>query len=67
MHHQAVKDTAASLSVAAVSLDGIAECIWRPESRFFLGVQWHPEYLYDTSEDARKIFRAFVEACRDCP
>lgn len=67
MHHQAVKDTAASLSVAAVSPDGIAECIWRPESRFFLGVQWHPEYLYDTSEDARKIFRAFVEACRNCP
>lgn len=65
MHHQAVKDTAASLSTAAVAPDGIVECVWRPQSRFFLGVQWHPEYLYAVSEDHRKLFGALVEASRD--
>lgn len=63
MHHQAVKAPAPSLSVAASAPDGIVECLWRPESRFFIGVQWHPEYMYDSSEDAKKIFRAFVKAC----
>lgn len=62
MHHQAVRDLAPSLRAAAVSADGLVECLWRPESRFFLGVQWHPEYLRPADEDAAALFRAFVQA-----
>ena len=56
-HHQAVKDTA--LRVAARSPDGLIEAVERPESRFFVGVQWHPELL-----EGLEIFRALTEACR---
>ena len=31
---------------------------------FLLGVQWHPEHLVFTQQEAAKLFAAFVEACR---
>lgn len=63
-HHQAVRALAPSLRAAATAPDGIVEAIWRPESRFFLAVQWHPEYLYPDDEGSASLFRALAEACR---
>ncbi|WP_444642365.1 gamma-glutamyl-gamma-aminobutyrate hydrolase family protein [Caproiciproducens sp. R1] len=60
MHHQAVKDLAPPLRCAAHSADGLAECVWMPEKRFFLGVQWHPEYL--SGPESEDLFRAFLRA-----
>ncbi len=65
IHHQAVKDVAENLEVMAVSDDGIVEAVYDPEYDFFWGIQWHPEYLHIDDENSRKIFRAFVNACRD--
>ena len=62
-HHQAVKNLAPGMVCAGTSADGLTEAVYRPKSRFFLGVQWHPEYLYTEHEDAKKIFEAFVGAC----
>ncbi len=62
-HHQAVKDVAPVLKVAGVSVDSLIEALYLPEHRFFLGVQWHPEHLFDTNEDALHIFKAFINAC----
>lgn len=62
-HHQAVKDVAPSLKVAGVSADSLIEAVYLPGHPFFLGVQWHPEHLFDTNEDALRIFQAFVTAC----
>ena len=62
-HHQAIKDLAPSLKVAAVSFDSLIEAVYLPDSKFFLGVQWHPEHLFQTDEDALNIFKAFVDAC----
>lgn len=62
-HHQAVRDVAPVLKVAGVSQDSLIEALYLPEHRFFLGVQWHPEHLYDTNEDALFIFKAFIAAC----
>ena len=63
-HHQAVRETAPSLRAAAAAPDGTTEAVWRPESRFVLGVQWHPELLTDCDASAAALFAAFVEACR---
>lgn len=64
-HHQAVKDLAPGFRSAAIASDGkITEAIVNPDRRFALGVQWHPEYLFQGSEDARLLFRAFVDACK---
>ncbi|QEY34944.1 gamma-glutamyl-gamma-aminobutyrate hydrolase family protein [Caproiciproducens galactitolivorans] len=65
MHHQAVKTVAPPLRPAAKSKDGLVECVFLPGRRFFLGVQWHPEYLFDTDSDAKKLFRAFVMAAEN--
>ncbi len=45
LHHQGVKALAPELRAAAVAPDGIVEAIEHPGKRFFVGVQWHPEYL----------------------
>ncbi len=63
-HHQAVRELAPSLRAAARASDGVIEAVWRPESRFFLGVQWHPEFRYRIDGGASALFGAFVEACR---
>jgi putative glutamine amidotransferase len=64
-HHQAIKDLAPSLEIAAVSPDSLIEAVYDPDKTFFLGVQWHPEHLYRTNEDALKLFKAFVNACSE--
>lgn len=62
MHHQAVRALAPELRCAARSRDGLAECVYLPGSRFFLAVQWHPEYLWREDADQRKLLRAFVDS-----
>ncbi|WMJ88715.1 gamma-glutamyl-gamma-aminobutyrate hydrolase family protein [Anaerocolumna sp. MB42-C2] len=62
-HHQAIKTLAPSLITAGVSADSLIEAVYLPEHKFFLGVQWHPEHLFRTEDDAFRIFKAFVDAC----
>ena len=42
-HHQAVQRVASGYLVTAVAPDGVIEALERPQSRFCVGVQWHPE------------------------
>lgn len=63
-HHQAVKDIAPPLRCAAWSKDGLAECVYLPGKPFFMGVQWHPEWLYQPQNDSGKIFLAFVDSAK---
>lgn len=62
-HHQAVRDTVPGVKTAAVSSDGVIEAIEVGDHKFAVGVQWHPEMMFD-SEEQMRLFRAFVEACR---
>ncbi|WP_143321972.1 gamma-glutamyl-gamma-aminobutyrate hydrolase family protein [Clostridium sp. HBUAS56010] len=64
MHHQAVKDLAPDLVATAYSPDHLTEALEMPGYPFFLGVQWHPEYLWEKDEAAYGIFQNFVNACR---
>jgi putative glutamine amidotransferase len=63
-HHQSVKRVAPSFVASAVASDGIIEAIESPKHRFLLGVQWHPEFLYDRYAFHRKLFQALVKAAR---
>jgi putative glutamine amidotransferase len=65
IHHQAVKDVAPELVPLAHSLDGVIEGVWMPGKRFVWGVQWHPEWIWDVDARQRKIFQAFVDACKE--
>ncbi len=61
-HHQAVKNIC-TVKQAAVSPDGYTESVFLPEQKFHIGVQWHPERMYDTSLHAKMLFDAFIAAC----
>lgn len=63
-HHQAIRVLAPGLKEMAVSIDGLIEAFYLPEHRFFWAVQWHPEHAYTSSEESRKLFRAFINAAR---
>ncbi|MBI5776522.1 MAG: gamma-glutamyl-gamma-aminobutyrate hydrolase family protein [Nitrospirae bacterium] len=63
-HHQSVKRVAPSFVASAVASDGVIEAIESPKHRFLLGVQWHPEFLYDRYIFHRKLFQALVKAAR---
>ncbi len=65
MHHQTVKDLGQGLVASAYSPDGLIEAMEMPGYPFFVGVQWHPEYLWEKSEEAFRLFKRFVEACSE--
>ncbi len=51
--------------ISAVSMDGIIEGIEDQDHPFFVGVQWHPENLYEKKGEAKAIFSSFLKACRE--
>lgn len=59
-HHQAVKDVGNKLKVVARAQDGVVEAVELDDSRFLIGVQWHPEREY---EQSKCLFDEFVRAC----
>ena len=63
-HHQSVNAVAPSLIASAKASDGIVEAIESPTHRFFLGIQWHPEFLFDRYPLHRRLFEAFLRASR---
>lgn len=64
-HHQMVGRLGTGLKVAAVAPDGVIEAIeHRQRGYFVLGVQYHPEALYEHDPKARVIFTNFIRAAR---
>ncbi|MBP7691372.1 MAG: gamma-glutamyl-gamma-aminobutyrate hydrolase family protein [Anaerolineales bacterium] len=61
LHHQALRQVAPALRVAARAADGLVEAVELPEHRFMLAVQWHPECL-PAAPEQRRLFEAFVAA-----
>ena len=61
-HHQAIKDLAPDFVVGARAKDGVIEAIEDPSMRFVLGVQWHPEGMWEKDPYSRKLFRVFIRA-----
>ena len=63
-HHQAVGRMPPGWVVAGRADDGVVEAIEKPGERFQVGVQWHPEDLVGSREEALRLFNGFVEAAR---
>src|SRR5881394_2245270 len=61
MHHQGVRDVGDDLLVSATSPDGLVEGLESGNSRYVVGVQWHPEALTDSQSAARRLFDEFVQ------
>jgi putative glutamine amidotransferase len=63
-HHQAVDLPGKGLHVVAVCPeDGVVEALEGDDAQHFvLGVQWHPERIYDDSPSSRAMFAALLKA-----
>ena len=62
MHHQACRKLAPGLVACGHASGNLIEAVEKPDYPFFLGVQWHPEYLWEQDPAIRQIFEAFVKA-----
>lgn len=62
-HHQAVKEVGEGLAVfARAEGDRMVEGVYAPQRKFVLGVQWHPELWHTNDDNAKAIFKGFVDA-----
>ena len=61
-HHQAVKIPGEGLRPVCWTPDGIIEAIEYENHVFAVGVQWHPELMWQEDIEALKLFEAFVSA-----
>lgn len=48
----------------AHSEDGLIEAIEYPSDTFNIGVQWHPERMYDFDEASNKLMKYFINECK---
>lgn len=62
-HHQTVAKVGDGLAVSARTSDGTIEALEMPGKTFVVGVQWHPESMYDSSPQMKDLFLAFVRKC----
>jgi putative glutamine amidotransferase len=64
-HHQAVRRLGDGFVLSARgSDDGVIEGMERPDRRFMIGVQWHPESFWDRPRGFQPLFEALVNAAR---
>lgn len=60
-HHQAIKKIGQGLKMTAMSEDGIIEGFEHNDYPFVIGVQWHPEMMFEVHSEQLELFKAFVD------
>jgi putative glutamine amidotransferase len=64
-HHQAVSAPGKNLRITSRASDGTVEGIeWTGDSNWVIGVQWHPERMFDDAFSER-LFEDFIAAARN--
>jgi len=61
-HHQGIKALAPGLVAMAQAPDGLIEGIYHPESKFVVGLQFHPERMYQEYAGNKLVFKSFIDA-----
>ncbi len=59
LHNQSVKELGHSVVVSARERSGVVQAIEHRVQRFFIGVQWHPEYM-PQSRTQQNLFRELL-------
>ena len=60
-HHEAVHIVSQQLKVSAVAKDGVIEGIESKDDALIIGVQWHPEAMYETDAKEDALFSNFMD------
>lgn len=63
-HKKTIKDSPL-LNQVAFCEDNYPDVVESPEKKFYMGVRFHPESLYKIDENMNKIFKKFIDSCRD--
>jgi putative glutamine amidotransferase len=62
LHHQFIKKLADDLYATAHTQDGMIEAVEGKDlESFFIGVQWHPELMFQSDAQSEALFALFVE------
>lgn len=64
LHHQGLREIAGALRPTAWSEDGLVEGVEMAGTGWVLGVQFHPEELWQQMGFASRLLSAFADACR---
>jgi putative glutamine amidotransferase len=64
-HHLGIKDMATGFIVNAYAPDGVIEGMERSHGAPVLGVQWHPEMMYEKHPAMLGIFSRFIGMAGD--
>jgi len=69
-HHQGVDAAtlAPGMHIAALAAapdDWLIEAFESPTQRWVMGVQWHPERVFELPDAHRRLWESFIEACQD--
>jgi putative glutamine amidotransferase len=64
LHNQGIRRLAHGLTVEARAIDGTIEAVRGTGPDYVLGVQWHPEYDFQSDDASRMIFESFGAAIR---
>ena len=63
LHDQSIRDLGDMVVVTAEEGNGIVQAIEKEDHPFFVGVQWHPEYMPQSAQQ-QALFRALVVQAR---
>ena len=63
-HKRTIKECP-NLDKVAFCEDGYPDVIESKNKTFYIGVRFHPESLYKIDENHNKIFKEFINACKD--
>jgi putative glutamine amidotransferase len=63
LHDQSIKELGDGVVVSARENTGVIQAIERRQSAFFVGVQWHPEYMPQSTTQQR-LFRDLIRYAR---
>ncbi len=60
LHDQSIKKLGDDIGISAVENSGVVQAIERYDHPYFIGVQWHPEYM-PQSRTQQNLFRSLVQ------
>jgi gamma-glutamyl-gamma-aminobutyrate hydrolase PuuD len=63
--HKRVVDKCPLLDKVAFCEDSYPDVVESKIKRFYIGVRFHPESLYEKDSNMNKIFKSFIEKCEE--
>ena len=63
--HKRAIDESPLLVKVGLCEDGYADVVESKDKKFYIGVRFHPESLYKIDENMNKIFKSFIETCKN--